>query len=126
MLAVQREVIISAEACVEATAAGLDCAVEGEGMSLTMLAQMLLAIMIPWLLAIAVVPLETLVQNSTFIIRIALHQIVMLAAYLFKTLATMLRAFGVFIIRLYDLIVFLPLAIEQMVRNIRKMQGKAK
>lgn len=120
LLAIQRDVIISAEACVEAFAAGLECEEAKDGLSLTMLAQVLLAVLIPWLLAIAAIPLETLVQNFIFILRIVLHQVLMLLSALSKTLSMALKAFGVFLLRLYDLLIFLPLAIERMVRAILK------
>lgn len=125
MLAIQREVIIVTEACVNAAAAGLDCVESDSGLPLTMIAQILLAVLIPWLLAIAAIPLETLVQNSIFIIRIVLHQLMMLSSYLLKTLATVLKALGVFLLRLYDLIIFLPLAIEKMVQTITKNRKPA-
>lgn len=124
LLAIQREVIISTEACVEAAAAGLECAESDGGLPITMIAQILLAVLIPWLLAIAAIPLETVIQNFIFILRIVLHQLTMLAAYLLKTVATALKALGIFLLRLYDLIIFFPLAIERMVRAVTSDRKK--
>ncbi len=126
MLAIQREVIIAAETCVEATAVGLDCKEQEKGLSLTMIAQVLLAVLIPWLLAVAAIPLEKLVQNTIFILRIVLHQLLMLASFLAKTLAYAFKAFGVLLLRLYDLVIFLPLAIERMVLSIQSTGGQKK
>ncbi len=92
----------------------------GKSLSFALWAQVILAVIIPWLLATAAIPLETVVQNLWFILRLAAHQILMFLSVLSKVLATAIRSFGLFLLRLYDLIIFLPLAIEQMVRRTHK------
>ena len=41
-------------------------------------------------------------------------------AFIFATLATILKALGLFVLRVYDLLIFLPLVIEGMVRRVRR------
>ncbi len=128
ILAIQREVLIEIDQQTTRMALG-----EGEaseeatgGLSLTMIAQMVLAVLIPWLLAIAAIPLETVIQNFIFILRLVLHQVTLFLAFIFSLLATVLKALGLFILRVYDLLIFLPLAIEQMIRRFtRKRPDKA-
>ena len=90
------------------------------GFSMALWAQVILAFIIPWLLATAAIPLERVVQNLWFILRLVVHQLLMFLSVLCRMLATVIRSLGVFVLRLYDLIIFLPLAIEEMVRKFRE------
>ena len=99
---------------------GAEATQDSSGVSLTMIAQMVLAVLIPWLLAIAAIPLETVIQNFVFILRLVLHQVMIFLAFIFATLATILKALGLFVLRVYDLLIFLPLVIEGMVRRVRR------
>ena len=122
ILAIQREVLIGIDQETTRRALGeLPAEEAGEtgGISLTMIGQMILAILIPWLLAVAAIPLETVVQNFILILRLVMHQITMFLAFIFAILATVLKALGLFVLRVYDLLIFLPLTVEKMFRRIR-------
>lgn len=122
ILAIQREVLIQIdqETTRMALGEGAEATQDSSGVSLTMIAQMVLAVLIPWLLAIAAIPLETVIQNFVFILRLVLHQVMIFLAFVFATLATILKALGLFVLRVYDLLIFLPLVIEGMVRRVRR------
>ena len=121
LLAVQRESLIALDQATQAMALGLETeeGAESGGVSLTMIAQIVLAVLIPWLLAIAAVPFENVVKNFVFLVTLIWHQLLVFLAFLCKTLSTVAKSLGLFLLRLYDLIIFLPLAIEQMVRAIQ-------
>lgn len=127
ILAIQREVLIDIDQETTRMALGegaSEGAEDGGGVSLTMIAQMVLAVLIPWLLAIAAIPLETVVQNFILILRLVLHQVMIFLAFIFATLATVLKALGLFVLRVYDLLIFLPLAVEKMFRRVRRPARK--
>lgn len=121
ILAIQRESLIRLDQQTLEMALGTEEAGEAAagGISLTMIAQMVLAILIPWLLAIAAIPLEIFVRNLVFILRLVVHQLLMVASFVFSMISSAFKALGAFLLRLYDLVIFLPLAIEQMVRSVR-------
>ena len=121
LLAIQREALIEIDQQTARMALGEDAGAGDDvsgGLSLTMLAQMILAVLIPWLLAIAAIPLETVIQNLVFILRLVAYQLLIFASFIFALLANALKALGLFFLRVYDLIIFLPLAIEQMVKKV--------
>ncbi|WP_018149151.1 hypothetical protein [Henriciella marina] len=127
ILAIQREVLIDIDQETTRMALGegaSEASGESAGVSLTMIAQMVLAVLIPWLLAIAAIPLETVVQNFILILRLVLHQVMIFLAFIFATLATVLKALGLFVLRVYDLLIFLPLAVERMFRRVRRPARK--
>jgi hypothetical protein len=124
LLAIQREALIEIDQQTTRMALGEDAGDAGtHGLSLTMLAQMILAVLIPWLLAIAAIPLETVIQNLVFILRLVAHQLLIFASFIFALLANVMKALGLFLLRVYDLIIFLPLAIEQMVKKVTGKDG---
>lgn len=127
ILAVQREALIALDQQTQqlaisglATEAGEAAAEDASGPPLTMIAQMTLAILIPWLLAIAAIPLETFVRNLVLMAHLVWHQLLMIFSFLFKVLSTTLKTLGVFVLRFYDLLIFLPLSIENMIRSLQR------
>ncbi|KCZ91812.1 hypothetical protein [Hyphomonas johnsonii] len=124
ILAMQRDSLIILDQQTQVMALGDLVVEEPAGVSLIMIAQIMLAVVIPWLLAIAAIPLETVVKNSVFLLRIVGHVILVFLSNFFRLLSTVVKSVGLFLLRLYDLIIFLPLAIEQVVQTVRHA-GKA-
>ncbi|HVY89272.1 MAG TPA: hypothetical protein VG942_10420 [Hyphomonadaceae bacterium] len=129
-LAIVREQIIEQNAEVSRIAVasmgqnGLDAAAQNAlqssvkpavvlGLQLPTLAQIILAVVIPWLLATAALPLETIVRNSVFMISIASSYAMMTLAFICKTISVLLKNAGLFILSVYDLVIFFPLWIEK-------------
>ncbi len=90
------------------------------GMQLAVIAQIILAVLIPWLLAAAALPLESIVRNSVFIVSIATSYAMLLVAFIFKTIGMALKNIGLFVLSVYDLIIFAPLWIERRVKGTAK------
>jgi hypothetical protein len=86
-----------------------------QGLQLITLAQMLLAAIIPWLLATAALSLESIVRNSVFILSIASSYAMIGLAFICKTIAVAFKSAGLFILSVYDLIIFVPLGLQRMV-----------
>jgi hypothetical protein len=87
------------------------------GLELSTFAQVILAAIIPWLLAAAALPLETIIRNSVFMVSIASSYAMLLLAFIFKTIAVLFKNVGLFVLTVYDLIIFAPLAVERMFKG---------
>ncbi len=57
-----------------------------DGLALATVAQLILAALIPWLLAAAALPLETIVRNSVFILSIASSYFLLILAFICRTI----------------------------------------
>jgi len=89
------------------------------GLQLATIAQLILAVLIPWLLAAAALPLETIIRNSVFMVSIASSYFLLALAFICKTIAVALKGAGLFVLSVYDLIIFVPLGIQRMVTGKR-------
>lgn len=105
-----------ADAAPEATAPA-DAAAAEEGLSLSTIAQLILAGIIPWLLAAAALPLETIVRNSVFMLSIVGSFLMLALAFICKTLAVGFKNVGLFALTVYDAIIFAPLWVERRVKG---------
>jgi hypothetical protein len=83
------------------------------GLQLSTFAQLILAGIIPWLLAAAALPLETIVRNSVFIVSIFASFALVFLGFLSKTISSVFKNVGVFVLAIYDFIIFLPLFIQR-------------
>lgn len=88
------------------------------GLELSTFAQLILAGVIPWLLAAAALPLETIIRNSVFILSIFASFALIFLAFICKTISAVFKNVGVFVLAVYDFIIFLPLYIQ------RRVQGR--
>jgi hypothetical protein len=84
------------------------------GLQLATIAQLILAALIPWLLAAAALPLETIIRNSVFILSIGSSYLLLFLSFFFKTISVLFKNVGLFVLTVYDLVIFLPLAVERM------------
>jgi hypothetical protein len=57
-----------------------------DGLALATIAQLILAAIIPWLLAAAALPLETIVRNSVFMVSIVSSYSLLVLAFIFRTI----------------------------------------
>jgi hypothetical protein len=94
-----------------------------EGLALSTVAQLILAGIIPWLLAAAALPLETIVRNSVFMLSIVGSFLLLAAAFICKTLAVAFKNVGLFLLTVYDAIIFAPLWIERRVKGTMRNRG---
>ncbi len=90
------------------------------GLALSTVAQLILAGIIPWLLAAAALPLETIVRNSVFMLSIVGSFLMLMLAFICKTLAVAFKNVGLFALTVYDAIIFAPLWVE------RRLKGTAR
>lgn len=88
------------------------------GVSLITWAQIMLAAVIPWLLATAALPLETIVRNSVFMSQKGGGVFLIVLSFICKTISTALKGIGLFVLSVYDLIIFAPLWVERKIKGI--------
>lgn len=93
------------------------------GLQLSTFAQVILAAIIPWLLAAAALPLETIIRNSVFMVSIATSYLMLTVAFVFKTLSVFFKSMGLFLLSVYDLIIFAPLWIERRVKGAARSRS---
>lgn len=86
------------------------------GLELSTFAQLILAGVIPWLLAAAALPLETIIRNSVFILSIFASFALIFVAFICKTISAVFKNVGVFVLAVYDFIIFLPLYIQRRIQ----------
>ena len=87
------------------------------GLELSTFAQLILAGVIPWLLAAAALPLETIIRNSVFILSIFASFSLIFLAFICKTISAVFKNVGVFLLAVYDFIIFIPLYIQRKVQE---------
>lgn len=83
---------------------------------LSTFAQIVLAVLIPWMLATAALPLETIVRNTVFILQLAGAYVLLIVSFICKTLANAFKSLGRFVLTVYDLIIFAPLWVERTIK----------
>jgi hypothetical protein len=102
-------------------AAGADGGVADDGIlkgqKLATFAQLVLAVLIPWMLATAALPLETIIRNTVFILQIAAGYLMLAGAFICKTINVALKNLGLFALTVYDLVIFAPLWIERRIKG---------
>jgi hypothetical protein len=131
-LAVMRDVIIAADVALkqalgsggEVVAAGASEA--GWEMRIPAFGQMILGFTLPFALAFVSIPLEYFINAGRIVLGALFVQLLRGAAFLLRIIAHLLRETGKLLIGLYDITIFLPLAIERWVGHPRKGKAKAR
>jgi len=108
------------DAAAPADAAATEATPADDGLALSTVAQLILAGIIPWLLAAAALPLETIVRNSVFMLSIVGSFLMLMTAFICKTLSVAFKNIGLFALTVYDAIIFAPLWVE------RRLKGTAR
>jgi len=79
--------------------------------------QMVMGFILPFALAFVAIPLESFIHASRTVIGLVSTSVVRALAYVAKMTGQMMYQAGRIMIHVYDMAVFLPLSIEQLVRN---------
>jgi len=79
--------------------------------------QMVMGFVLPFALAFVAIPLESFIHATRTVIGLVAASIIRLLAYASKMGGQMMYQVGRIVIHLYDVVIFLPLSIEQLLRN---------
>lgn len=81
--------------------------------------QMVMGFILPFALAFVAIPLESFIHASRTVIGLVSASVVRVLAYAAKMTGQMMYQAGRITIHVYDIAIFLPLSVEQLVRNSR-------
>jgi hypothetical protein len=81
-----------------------------------MVAQAALGFILPFALAFVAVPLESFISSARTVLGVLSVWAILALAFAFRVISTMMRYVGNTLVNLYDVVIFLPLAIERLVR----------
>ncbi|MBA1147169.1 hypothetical protein H0Z60_08850 [Ectothiorhodospiraceae bacterium WFHF3C12] len=81
------------------------------------LAQMFMGLLAPFVLVLAAIPLESFLHSGRSVIGSLGTGLLRLCAYVLRLLGQVSEGLAVLLIRVYDLLIFLPLAVEGWVRS---------
>jgi len=85
--------------------------------------QMVMGFVLPFALTFVAIPLESLIHSSRTVIGLVLAWLLRSLAFIMRLAGQLLSSTGVLLITLYDLIIFLPLRVEQSLQK-NKQQKK--
>ena len=121
-LAVMRDAIISADVALKqqlGSAVGAARAEAGWVTRIPTFGQMILGFTLPFALAFVAIPLETFINSGRTVLGACLELALQSLAFVMRFAANLAKETGRFMIMLYDVLIFAPLAIERWVVSYR-------
>ncbi len=83
------------------------------------LAQMIMGFILPFALAFVAIPLESFVHSARTVFGALYAAILRGVAFLLRLIGNVFRGLGGFVVHLYDLLIFLPLGVERLIKHTR-------
>jgi hypothetical protein len=118
-LAVLREQIVDSSSALRQSLAGLPAVTETASSRIPVIGQAVLGFILPWILAMVAVPLETMISTGGHIVLSALSGLLHLGGMLSRLGGHLMRYALEAARHLYDIYIVIPLQIEKMVGNGR-------
>jgi hypothetical protein len=111
-LAYMRDMLAADSESLTQMLAGVEVA-EPEFRWIPSVGQMVMGFILPFALAFVAIPLESFIHSSRTVIGLFLIWFLRSASFVIRLVANIIHGLGLFIISVYDLVIFLPLRIEQ-------------
>ncbi len=121
-LAVMRDVIIAADVALKQSLGSGEVATVSQAgwvLRIPAFGQMILGFTLPFALAFVAIPLEYFINAGRIVLGALFVQLLRGAAFLLRLIANLVREAGKLLIGFYDILIFLPLAIERWVAHLR-------
>ncbi len=121
-LAVMRDVIIAADVALKQSLGSGEVATVSQAgwvLRIPAFGQMILGFTLPFALAFVAIPLEYFINAGRIVLGALFVQLLRGAAFLLRLIANLVREAGKLLIGFYDILIFLPLAIERWVAYLR-------
>jgi len=121
-LAVMRDVIIAADVALKQSLGSGEVASASQAgwvLRIPAFGQMILGFTLPFALAFVAIPLEYFVNAGRIVLGALFVQFLRGSAFVLRLIATLVRESGKLLIGFYDILIFLPLAIERWVAQSR-------
>ena len=122
-LAVMRDAIISADVALKQQLGSVAGTVHAEAGWVTRIptfGQMILGFTLPFALAFVAIPLESFINSGRTVLGAGLELALQALAFVLRFVSSVARETGRFLIMLYDVLIFAPLAIERWVGSFRE------
>jgi hypothetical protein len=127
-LAVMRDAIVAADVALKQSLGGAEAAAVADAGWVTKIptfGQMILGFTLPFALAFVAIPLEYLINSGRVVLGALLVQLLRGAAFGTRLLANLVREAGKLAVAFYDILIFVPLAIERWVKRSREQNPGA-
>ena len=125
-LAVMRDAIVAADVALKQTLGSGDAPAVAEGGWVTKIptfGQMILGFTLPFALAFVAIPLEYLINSGRIVLGALFVQLLRGLAFVTRLVANLVREAGKLLIAFYDIVIFVPLAIERWAARARERNG---
>jgi len=122
-LAVMRDMIIAADVALKQQLGAAAGVVQAEASWVTRIptfGQMILGFTLPFALAFVAIPLEYFINSGRTVVGAGLEMMLRGLAFVLRFAANLIRGAGKLAIMLYDVFIFVPLAIERWVVSYRE------
>jgi hypothetical protein len=127
-LAVMRDVIIAADVALKQSLGSGEVASASQAgwvLRIPAFGQMILGFTLPFALAFVAIPLEYFVNAGRIVLGALFVQLLRGSAFVLRLIANLVRESGKLLIGFYDILIFLPLAIERWVAQSRGKRAPA-
>jgi len=118
-LAYMRDMLAADSESLTQMLAGVEVA-EPEFRWIPSVGQMVMGFILPFALTFVAIPLESFIHSSRTVIGLFLVWVLRMFSFIIRLAANFIHGAGLFIISVYDLIIFLPLRIEQAIGKNKK------
>ena len=88
--------------------------------------QMVMGFILPFALTFVAIPLESFIHSSRTVLGLFLIWILRVTSFVIRLLANFINGLGLFIVNVYDLVIFLPLRLEQAISQKKNASEIAK
>jgi hypothetical protein len=128
-LAVMRDAIVAADVALKQSLGSADAVAVAEAgwvTSIPTIGQMILGFTLPFALAFVAIPLEYLINSGRVVLGVLFVQLLRGLAFFTRLVANLVRESGKLLVSFYDIVIFVPLAIERWVVRSREQSAVAK
>jgi len=125
-LAYMRELLMQDELATSALLRGGEVVLENDFVWITTAAQMGMGLILPFALVFVAIPLETFVNSLRTVLGLVGIGLLRLLAVTLHALGALLEHAGTVLIRVYDVLIFMPLWIETRLNTGQSAQGRLK
>lgn len=122
-LALMREWLVEGDELTKAYLRGESGATAAAGNSylwITTVAQMGLGFILPFALMFVAIPLETFVHSTRTVLGVFMVGLLRFVVWFLRFVGSILRFSGITFVYIYDLMIFAPLGIERLIKNMKK------
>jgi len=121
-LAYMRDMLAADSESLTQMLAGVEVA-EPEFRWIPSVGQMVMGFILPFALTFVAIPLESFIHSSRTVIGLFLVWLLRMTSFAIRFLANFVNGLGLFVISVYDLVIFLPLRLEQAISKNKKPSG---